>query len=63
MSPGDDVPPPGSNVRVRAKTRSEGEAGVEQREVHGHQRWLEEEGAGFKDTTKEIEDNEEGDSG
>lgn len=49
MSPGGAVPPPGSDERVCAKTRSEGEASAEQREARGHQRWLEEERAWFKD--------------
>lgn len=38
MPPGDAVPPPGSDERVHAKTRSEGETGAEQREARGHQR-------------------------
>lgn len=37
MLPGDAVPPLGSDERVCAKTRSEGEAGAEQREARGYQ--------------------------
>jgi len=42
---------------------SEGAAGAEQREARGCQRWLGREGVGFKDTTREIKGNKEGDSG
>lgn len=63
MSPGDVVPLLRSNEKGRTKTRIEGEASAEQREACGHQRWLKEEGVGFKDRTRQIKDNEEGDSG
>lgn len=63
MSPGDVVPLLRSNEKGRTTTRIEGEASAEQREACGHQRWLKEEGVGFKDRTRQIKDNEEGDSG